>query len=292
MTKTPPRASVTITPDDIEETSRVWQPNYRQLQTAKDALEILINTHNLIGVLFPPKSPWEITMPSTPRRPRRPPQHLRINLVGCGNVSRYLARPLCWYLLKNIEATFEVRVIDGKGEASARLAEEMQRVFPSPVVSAIPEYLVQSNIAGFIGDGDILLICVDNCATVKLISDHAEKLKNVAVIAGNARTDWNDGMVHIHVRRDGKNLTPPLANRYHPELVTPRDRNPGDVPAVERKAAGDEPRSITTCNMVAALMLVLFQRVQTGLFGKGLPENSEFYLDASLGEIVGRARVP
>lgn len=31
------------------------QPNYRQLLTADDALVILINTHNLIGVLLPPQ---------------------------------------------------------------------------------------------------------------------------------------------------------------------------------------------------------------------------------------------
>jgi hypothetical protein len=51
----PPGAPKWITPDDIEETMRVWQPNYRQLLTADDALEILINTHNLIGVLLPKK---------------------------------------------------------------------------------------------------------------------------------------------------------------------------------------------------------------------------------------------
>lgn len=51
----PPGAPKWITPDDIEETIRVWQPNYRQLLTPVNALEILINTHNLLGVLFPPK---------------------------------------------------------------------------------------------------------------------------------------------------------------------------------------------------------------------------------------------
>lgn len=51
----PPGAPKWITPDDIEETIRVWQPSYRQLLSADDALEILINTRNLLDVLFPPK---------------------------------------------------------------------------------------------------------------------------------------------------------------------------------------------------------------------------------------------
>jgi hypothetical protein len=55
------------------------------------------------------------------RRRRQLPPHLRIKLVGCGIISSYLARPLCSYLRKNSAATFEIRAIDGNGEASARL---------------------------------------------------------------------------------------------------------------------------------------------------------------------------
>jgi hypothetical protein len=51
----PPGAPKWITPEEIEDTLRVWQPSYRQLLTAMDALEILINTHNLLDVLFPRK---------------------------------------------------------------------------------------------------------------------------------------------------------------------------------------------------------------------------------------------
>ena len=223
-------------------------------------------------------------MPSPTRRLRRPPPHLRISLVGFGKVTRWLVRPLISHVTTHAEATFEIKIIDGNGEASGRMAEDK----PSPGVSLIPKYLVQGNIADLIGDGDFVFVAVDNCATVKLISDHAEKLKNVTVIAGLC--DWCDGMVQLHVRRGGKNQTPPFANKYHPEFVTPTDRNPGDVPAAELKVAVDKPRSIAACNMVAGLMLVLFQRVQSGVFGKTLPENSDFYLDANQGKVLGRAR--
>lgn len=42
-----------ITADDIEKAIRVWQPNYPQLLTPEDAVEILVNTHNLLDVLMP-----------------------------------------------------------------------------------------------------------------------------------------------------------------------------------------------------------------------------------------------
>jgi len=35
----------------------VWQPYYRQLLTALDALEILLNVHNLLDVMYPRMKP-------------------------------------------------------------------------------------------------------------------------------------------------------------------------------------------------------------------------------------------
>jgi hypothetical protein len=49
----PPGAPKWITGDEIEDTLRVWQRYYRQLLTADDALEILINVHNLLDLMYP-----------------------------------------------------------------------------------------------------------------------------------------------------------------------------------------------------------------------------------------------
>jgi hypothetical protein len=49
----PPGAPKWITGDEIEDTLRVWQRYYRELLTANDALEILINVHNLLDVMYP-----------------------------------------------------------------------------------------------------------------------------------------------------------------------------------------------------------------------------------------------
>lgn len=49
----PPGSPNWITSERIEDTLRVWQPRYKQLLTAEDALEILINVRNLLDVLYP-----------------------------------------------------------------------------------------------------------------------------------------------------------------------------------------------------------------------------------------------
>ena len=55
----PPGAPKWITQEEIEDTLRVWQPRYKQLLTADDALEILINVRNLLDVLYPLKKVGE-----------------------------------------------------------------------------------------------------------------------------------------------------------------------------------------------------------------------------------------
>lgn len=55
----PPGSPKWITPEEIEDTLRVWQPRYKQLLTADDALEILINVRNLLDVLYPLKKVGE-----------------------------------------------------------------------------------------------------------------------------------------------------------------------------------------------------------------------------------------
>ena len=157
-----------------------------------------------------------------------------------------------------------------------------------PFVRVVPEFIVPGNIADLIADHEIVLVSVNNCASLKLISDHGEKLKNVAIIAG--RCDWTQGVVNVFLRRNGKNLTPPLANRYHPDILEPKDRNPGELSQTERKLANHEPISIVTTNMVASLMLVLFEQVQTGRFRIADRTDCEFYVDTLYGQIKPRAR--
>ncbi len=221
-------------------------------------------------------------------RSRRKSTYVRINIVGCGAVSRWLLRPLLSYLTIDTQATFEVRVIDGHGHKARRIADDALTEFQSAVVSVIPEYLTEGNISDHIIDDDFVFVCVDNCATITLISDHAVKLRDITAMNGGC--DWCDGIVQVHVRRQGKNLTPPFANKYHPEYISPRDRNPGDQLPSGLSPVASEPRCIVATNLTAAAMIAVFHRVRSGAFGKLLPEDGEYYLDAHRMRVVGRAR--
>ncbi len=217
-------------------------------------------------------------------RSRSKPTHIRINIVGCGAVSRWLFRPLLAYLTIDTKTTFEVRFIDGFENKARRLADDALTEFPSAVVVAIPQYLTEGNIVEHIADHDFVFVCVDNYATINLISNHAVTLRDVTAM--NGCCGWCDGMVQVHVRRQSKNLTPPFANKYHPEYINPRDRNPGDQ--LSKISVASEHRGIVVCNMTAALMVALFHRVQSGSFGSTMPENGDYYLDTIRGTVVGR----
>lgn len=221
-------------------------------------------------------------------RQKRPPTHLRVILVGCGAVGRWLLRPLLVYLQHHVDGTFKVSVIDGQGEKVRRVVADALTEFPSAVVNEAHEYLVRGNIAGHIKDGDFVFVCVDNTATIKLVSDHAVTLWDVTAM--NGWCWWCDGAVQLHVRRQGRNLTPQFADRYHPEYLDPKFPNPGDAPASDRIPIKSEPVCIANSNLTAALMVALFHRVLKGGFGKSMPEIGEYYLDANQGRVVGRKR--
>jgi hypothetical protein len=136
---------------------------------------------------------------------------------------------------------------------------------------------------------------VDNHATRKLISDRAEELKNVTVISGG--NDWTDGNVLVHIRRDDENLTPPLASKFHPEILNPVDENPADI---EQKPEGcaelavSAPQLLITNNYIAANMLAaLFNIIDEGQYKKVLaaPHNyAEIYCDLSVLKSIPRER--
>ena len=222
-------------------------------------------------------------MPSQSRRSRRP-THIRILIVGCGLIARCLARPLSWHSSKISGVTFEIHAIDGDETKARSIADDMKRESPSLATSAIPEYLVAANIARYLMDDDIVLVCTSNRATRKLISDHAEMLKSVFVIAGACY--WTDGLIQVHVRRGRKNTTLPLANIYHPEVTNPTDRIPGDEDETGKKEK--LPQSVVAYNAVAAQMLVAFCRVQCCDSTEPLP--CEIYIDAFNGRVMPRSR--
>lgn len=202
----------------------------------------------------------------------------RITIIGCGQMAKCLFQPLLWHLDSVPDLDAEIRAVDGnEGKVSSLVEGAEGQIAP------VPEYLVETNAGRVIEDGDVVLACTRNHATLKLISDHVQTLANVTVIAGGC--DYLDGAVKFVVRRKGKNLTLPLANHYHPEILKPTDRNPGDL-AVGETIPASSPQAIVNVNMVAAVMLAVLRRLMTEDFF----DHCEFYIEANLPRVVLRER--
>ena len=127
------------------------------------------------------------------------------------------------------------RAIENKAIATARgLAAEYGDLLS---IEPIPEYLTRDNVAAIIGEGDVVLLAVDNHATRHLVDEHCATLADVTVISGG-----NDGVeegrsgtygsVQI-VRRVGGSHRSSALGRFHPEIRTPRDKPPGDLGCAE-----------------------------------------------------------
>jgi hypothetical protein len=203
----------------------------------------------------------------------------RITMIGCGQIAKCLIHPLLWHLDSVPYLDAQIRAVDGDEAKVSTLIEAEGQVVP------IPENLVAANAGRIIEEGDVVLACTSNQSTLKLISAHVQKLANVTVVAGGC--DYLDRAVMFFVRRKGKNLTLPLASHYHPELLKPTDRNPGEV-AVDKTMPPSTPKAVVNVNMVAAVMLAALRRLMTEEF----PDPCEFYIEANLPRVVLRERFP
>jgi molybdopterin/thiamine biosynthesis adenylyltransferase len=203
---------------------------------------------------------------------------LKIKVIGCGGIGSWLVDPLCTLLNFSTVASIEVSLIDGDtyeernrerqnfdqiGPKASITAARLKDRFPRLMFWDHPSYLTDSNIITHIREHDIVAVCVDNHKTRKLISDRAEELDNVTIISGG--NELTDGNVLVHVRRDGKDVTPPLANKYHPELQNPGDKNPGDDKEHGCQVmAAVEPQLVATNFAIASLMLNTLYKFVTG----------------------------
>lgn len=197
---------------------------------------------------------------------------LKIKVIGCGGIGSWLVDPLCTMISYSSASAVEVGLIDGDhyeernrerqnfveiGPKATITAMRLQEKFPRLTIQDHPIYLTKANIALLIKDGDIVCGCVDNHRTRKLINDRAEELNNIVHLSGG--NELTDGNVLIHIKKNGKDITLPVANKYHPELQNPTDKNPGDEDLSRKKGCDvmvvSEPQLVATNFQVASIML-------------------------------------
>lgn len=199
---------------------------------------------------------------------------MHVKVIGIGGIGTCLLPVLVRFLNLNAAGT-KLWLIDGDsfeeknrerqafnrfGNKAEVTAEQLPFQHPNVYVEARGVYVTETSVVELIREGDIILLCVDNHATRKLVSDRCEELQDIVLISGG--NELLDGSVHIYIRKKGENATLPLANDFHPEIQYPEDTNPGEVGCAEQ--AESTPQLLLTNNLVAAIMLGSFYAILQG----------------------------
>jgi hypothetical protein len=153
-------------------------------------------------------------------------------------------------------------------KAEVKAAETLRHLGACGVaVAAVPEFVTPENVARLIRDGDHVLLCVDNHATRKLVSDHCATLPNVALFSGGndgvdpPRERGTYGNVQVYLRQEGLDRTASLT-RFHPEIANPAGKLPTQLSCAE--LAASTPQILFTNLAVASAMLNAFFALTCG----------------------------
>jgi hypothetical protein len=200
-------------------------------------------------------------------------------VIGLGGVGSIVARYVAVFLA-SLQREGRLVLIDGDafedGNAArmlfrglgnkadvlcAELAGALER--SELALESIPEYVTESSARRLIQESDVVLLCVDNHATRRLVGRRVSELANALLISGGNDGVGPDGIdpdaagtprqgtygnVQIHARGAGDDLTPPL-ERFHPEIANPADRSPAELGCAELQAS--TPQLLFT-NLAAA----------------------------------------
>lgn len=153
-------------------------------------------------------------------------------LVGAGGTGSHLYPALITHLENVHKDPFTLYVVDGDefeikntdrqlfglDQLNKNKAEAVIERHPSLNAIPIPHYLDDESIPNLITNGDIVLITVDNFPIRAAIERHALTLDDITIINGG--NELTSGSCQIFIRRDGKNITPPISFD-HPEILTP-----------------------------------------------------------------------
>ncbi len=135
-------------------------------------------------------------------------------------------------------------------------------------IATVAEYVTAENVKDLIKPGDIVLLCVDNHPTRRLVSGHCDSLPEVALFsAGNDAVDppherGTYGNVQIAIRCGGEDLTAPIT-RFHPEIAKADGKLPGGPGCGELVASA--PQIVFTNLAVGSAMLNAFFAYSCGL---------------------------
>jgi len=170
------------------------------------------------------------------------------------------------------------------GNKATVQAELLSQEFPRILFSAIPFFVgerkseIEIPVQSVVKERRIVFLAPDNGKTRKIVNDHCARLDDCVLISGG--NDVVDGSAHLYVRREGRNLTPPLSY-MNPAVVNPKDLSPAEMNCEE--LAQEKPQLYLANLDVAQSMLILFYSLVTTPIDKDLPF-FRIFCDSSTGE--------
>jgi len=227
-----------------------------------------------------------------------------IAIIGLGGIGSILCGRLGKFLNYSRELrTVNVALVDGDeyedknyerqefsaiGNKAKSKSIDLKMKYPNLNVTAHEVFVNENTAADIIKEGSVVLLCVDNHKTRKIVSNYCKQLQNVTLISGG--NDFIDGNVQIYVRKCGEDLTPDLCS-YHPEIANPDDKLPEEMSCEE--LANSSPQ-LYFANLGAATLMcwAFYSFVVTGnppMVGEAYI--SDAYFDITTMSVIASARV-
>lgn len=197
----------------------------------------------------------------------------RLIVIGMGGIGTCLF-PVLYKFLAYDREQWHVVLIDGDhytqdnverqffpeeaiGQNKAAVCEKFyQQLFPQLTFSSYRSYINRNNLIQIL-EGDVVMLCVDNHQTRKMVSDRCERLDDIVLISGGNALYTGD--VTLYVKTDGNAICSPLASKYNPTILHPTDRHPQDIGCDEDVEHASQ--LVTTNNVVAAAMISMLEIV-------------------------------
>lgn len=190
-------------------------------------------------------------------------------LIGAGGTGSILFDCLMRYLNAyhiNREENHIIAVIDGDelqphnldrqlfagSQVGENKANALVASYGGDNLRALPEFLSDDNVTDRINDGDVVMIAADNFDVRARIQRHALSLDNIVVINGG--NESTDGSVQMWIRRDGKNITPPLSF-MHDEILRPSPHDPSKMDCQQLATLPGGEQTIVA-NMMSATQIL------------------------------------
>lgn len=200
-----------------------------------------------------------------------------IVIIGAGGTASHLIHPLIAYLGTNGDwriHIYDADIIEEKNltrqlfypfDINQHKANVLAERFKG-IGKILPylDYVGTDNIEKVVKEKDLVFICADNMAVRRVINERAKMLQDIVIFNGG--NELATGSVQTYIRKDGKNITPPL-DFFSPEFDPANDeedRSMMSCAEIAQLPGGEQ--TVTANNSVAALLLQALARYESGVY--------------------------